>query len=87
MLDKDKLGPIHGPIVTPYAADQSADHAKLRHLAMFLVEKKMADTLILSGTTGEFHTQTLSQARTIAGGADCRSWPTGRQRTTAGGNP
>jgi ribose transport system substrate-binding protein len=34
MLDKDKLGPIHVPIVTPYAADQSVDHAKLRHLSV-----------------------------------------------------
>jgi 4-hydroxy-tetrahydrodipicolinate synthase len=61
MLDKDKFGPIHVPIVTPFATDQSVDHAKLKHLAMFLVEKKMADTLILSGTTGEFHTQTFDE--------------------------
>jgi ribose transport system substrate-binding protein len=88
MLDKDKLGPIHVPIVTPYAVDQSVDHARLRHLATFLVEKKMADTLILSGTTGEFHTQTFDervaifetvkdavggQVPLVAGGADCRS--------------
>jgi 4-hydroxy-tetrahydrodipicolinate synthase len=61
MLDEDKFGPIHVPIVTPYAADQSVDHAKLRQLATFLVEKKMADTLVLSGTTGEFHTQTFDE--------------------------
>src|SRR5271165_3849915 len=61
MFDKNKLGPILVPIVTPYAADQSVDHAKLKSLATFLVQKKMADTLILSGTTGEFHTQTFDE--------------------------
>jgi hypothetical protein len=33
MLDKDKFGPIYVPIVTPYAANQIVDHAKLRDLA------------------------------------------------------
>jgi 4-hydroxy-tetrahydrodipicolinate synthase len=61
MFDKAKYGRILVPLLTPYAADQSVDHAALKNLATYLVDKKMADTLILSGTTGEFHTQTFAE--------------------------
>ena len=61
MFNKDTYGRILIPIVTPYAADQSVDHGKLAALAQYLVDKKRADTVILSGTTGEFHTQTFEE--------------------------
>jgi 4-hydroxy-tetrahydrodipicolinate synthase len=48
-------------VLTPYAADQSVDHLALKQLANYLVDKNMADSLILSGTTGEFHTQTFAE--------------------------
>ncbi|MFV0332638.1 MAG: dihydrodipicolinate synthase family protein, partial [Tropicimonas sp.] len=61
MYDKDKYGRILIPLVTPYAADQSVDHGLLAGLAEYLVEKGLPDTLILSGTTGEFHTQSFAE--------------------------
>ena len=61
MYDKKKFGHILIPIVTPYAKDQSVDHGLLAALATHLVDTGRADTLILSGTTGEFHTQTFAE--------------------------
>lgn len=61
MYDKEKYGRILIPLVTPYAKDQSVDHAKLAALATYLVDRGRADTLILSGTTGEFHTQRFAE--------------------------
>lgn len=61
MFNKDKYGRILVPMLTPFAADQSVDYAKCRSLATYLVEKKMGDTLILSGTTGEFHSQSFAE--------------------------
>lgn len=61
MFDKEKYGRILVPLVTPYAQDQSVDHAKLAALAEHLVARNLADTLILSGTTGEFHTQSFAE--------------------------
>ncbi len=61
MFDKTRYGRILVPLLTPYAADQSVDHAALKKLAVHLVEKKLADSLVLSGTTGEFHTQRFEE--------------------------
>ena len=61
MFDKAKYGRILVPILTPYAADQSVDHVALKGLATYLLDNKMADSLILSGTTGEFHTQLFAE--------------------------
>jgi 4-hydroxy-tetrahydrodipicolinate synthase len=61
MFDKTKYGRILVPILTPFAADQSVDHAALKGLATYLVDNKMADSLVLSGTTGEFHTQLFAE--------------------------
>jgi len=61
MFNKDTYGRILLPLVTPYAEDQSVDHGKLAALATYIIEKNRADSLILSGTTGEFHTQTFAE--------------------------
>lgn len=61
MFDKARYGRILVPILTPYAADQSVDHVALKNLATYLIDNKMADLLVLSGTTGEFHTQLFAE--------------------------
>ncbi len=61
MFDKAKYGRILVPILTPYAADQSVDHTALKKLAVHLVDNKLCDSLVLSGTTGEFHTQRFEE--------------------------
>lgn len=48
-------------MVTPFKEDQSVDYEKAKQLARYLVEKKKGDCLILSGTTGEFHTMTFDE--------------------------
>jgi 4-hydroxy-tetrahydrodipicolinate synthase len=60
-FDKNVYGRILIPMVTPFAEDQSVDYAKAVALANFLIDRKKGDTLILSGTTGEFHTQTFDE--------------------------
>jgi 4-hydroxy-tetrahydrodipicolinate synthase len=59
--DKEKYGKILIPMVTPFKEDQSVDYGKAEALARHLVDSGNADTLILSGTTGEFHTQTFEE--------------------------
>jgi 4-hydroxy-tetrahydrodipicolinate synthase len=61
MFKKETYGRILIPMVTPFADDQSVDYAKAKKLAKYLVEAKKGDTLILSGTTGEFHSQTFDE--------------------------
>jgi 4-hydroxy-tetrahydrodipicolinate synthase len=61
MFRKETYGKILIPMVTPFAEDQSVDYAKAKKLAKYLVEAKKGDTLILSGTTGEFHSQTFDE--------------------------
>ena len=60
-FDKEKYGKILVPMVTPFAEDQSVDYGKAEKLAEYLIEKKKCDTLILSGTTGEFFTMNYEE--------------------------
>jgi 4-hydroxy-tetrahydrodipicolinate synthase len=59
--DRERYGKILIPMVTPFKEDQDVDYGKAEALAGFLVGSGNADTLILSGTTGEFHTQTFEE--------------------------
>jgi 4-hydroxy-tetrahydrodipicolinate synthase len=61
VFNKDTYGKILIPMVTPFAENQSVDFVKARKLAQFLVDNQKGDTLILSGTTGEFHTQSFDE--------------------------
>jgi len=54
MLDKEKYGKILVPMVTPFKEDQSADYEAAVSIAEKLIEDNMADSIILSGTNGEF---------------------------------
>jgi 4-hydroxy-tetrahydrodipicolinate synthase len=55
-FNKDKYGRILIPMVTPFREDQGVDYEKAVKLAEYLITNKRGDTLILSGTTGEFFT-------------------------------
>ena len=54
MFNKERYGKILIPMVTPFKKDQSVDYDAAVSLAKKLVEDKKADSLILTGTTGEF---------------------------------
>ena len=58
---KDHYGKILIPMVTPFREDDSVDYEKAAALAEFIVQRKKGDTLVLSGTTGEFHTMNFDE--------------------------
>ena len=60
-FNRAKYGKILIPMVTPFKEDQSVDYEKAKKLSTYLVEKNKGDCLILSGTTGEFHTMSFDE--------------------------
>lgn len=60
-FNKDTYGKILIPMVTPFDEDQSVNYEKAVRLAEFIIANKKGDSLILSGTTGEFHTMTFDE--------------------------
>ena len=61
MFDKEKYGKILVPLVTPFKEDQSVDYAAAVSIAEKLIEDNMADSIILTGTTGEFFTMSFEE--------------------------
>lgn len=61
MFNKDKYGKILVPMVTPFKEDQSVDYDAAVSIAEKLIKDKMADSIILSGTTGEFFTMNFAE--------------------------
>src|SRR4030042_3445111 len=61
MFDKEKYGKILVPLVTPFKEDQSVDYDAAISIAEKLIEDNMADSIILSGTTGEFFTMSFEE--------------------------
>jgi 4-hydroxy-tetrahydrodipicolinate synthase len=60
-FNKEKYGKVLIPMLTPFKEDQSVDFEKAVALGNYLVDKKKGDCLILSGTTGEFHTMNFDE--------------------------
>ena len=61
MFDKEKYGKILTPMVTPFKENQSVDYEAAVSIAEKLVEDNKADSIILSGTTGEFFTMSFEE--------------------------
>jgi len=61
MFDKEKYGKILAPMVTPFKENQSVDYEAAASIAKKLVEDNMADTIVVSGTTGEFFTMNFEE--------------------------
>jgi len=61
MFDKEKYGKILTPLVTPFKDDQSVDYEAAVSIAEKLIEDNKADSIILSGTTGEFFTMRFEE--------------------------
>jgi len=62
MFDKEKYGKILIPMVTPFKKeDQSVDYNAAVQIAEKLVDENKADSLILTGTTGEFFSMTFDE--------------------------
>ena len=61
MFNKEKYGKILVPMVTPFKEDQSVDYEAAASIAEKLIEDKMADTIVIGGTTGEFFTMNFKE--------------------------
>jgi 4-hydroxy-tetrahydrodipicolinate synthase len=61
MFNKDKYGKILVPMVTPFKEDQSVDYEAAASIARKLVNDKLADSILLTGTTGEFFTMSFEE--------------------------
>ncbi len=61
MFDKEKYGKILTPLVTPFKEDQSVDYTAAISIAEKLIADQQADSIILSGTTGEFFTMSFEE--------------------------
>lgn len=76
MFDKSVYGRVLVPVVTPFSKDDEIDHGLLSGLVDFLITQNKADTIIISGTTGEFHFQTSAERiatfETVVNAADSR---------------
>ncbi len=56
MFDKEHFGKILVPMVTPFKENQNVDYDAAVSIAEKLIADNKADSLILTGTTGEFFT-------------------------------
>ena len=61
MFNKDKYGKILVPMITPFKEDQSVDYEAAVSVAEKLIEEKKADSIVLSGTTGEFFSMNFEE--------------------------
>lgn len=61
MFDKEKYGKILVPMVTPFKEDQSLDYEAAVSIAEKLIADQQADSIILTGTTGEFFTMSFEE--------------------------
>lgn len=61
MYNKDYYGKILVPMVTPFKEDQSVDYDAAVSIAEKLIADNKADSIILTGTTGEFFTMTFEE--------------------------
>lgn len=61
MFDKEKYGKILVPMVTPFKEDQSVDYESAVQIAERLIKDHLADSLIISGTTGEFFSMNFEE--------------------------
>ena len=61
MFEKSRFGVTLIPIVTPFGEDQEVDYDAMVSIGEKLIAEKKADTLILTGTTGEFFTMTYEE--------------------------
>lgn len=61
MFDKEKYGKILVPMVTPFKEDQSVDYEAAVQIAEKLIRDNLADSLIISGTTGEFFSMNFEE--------------------------
>ncbi|MDR1611253.1 MAG: 4-hydroxy-tetrahydrodipicolinate synthase [Planctomycetota bacterium] len=61
MFDKNVYGRVLVPMVTPFKDNQEVDYDAAVDVAALLLERGLADSLIITGTSGEFFTMTFDE--------------------------
>lgn len=62
MRDFSKFGRVLVPMITPFnKEDQSVDYQTARKVARYLKDNRLCDSIIVAGTTGEFHSLTKEE--------------------------
>ncbi len=56
-----KFGRLLLPLVTSFKENLEVDYEKTRKVASYVIEKNYCDSLIVSGTTGEFHSLSFEE--------------------------
>lgn len=56
-----KLGRVLVPMITPFKEDFSVDYQLARKVARYILDNKYCDSIIVAGTTGEFHSLSLNE--------------------------
>jgi Dihydrodipicolinate synthase/N-acetylneuraminate lyase len=49
------LGRVSVPLVTPFHEDETVNHEALARLVDFVITRNFCDSIIVTGTTGEFY--------------------------------
>jgi 4-hydroxy-tetrahydrodipicolinate synthase len=65
VFKREDYGIVLAPMVTPFKQNQQVDYDAAVKVGEKLIEDGKADSIILSGTTGEFHTQTFDERVTL----------------------
>jgi len=68
-MTKGKLTGILPPLVTPFTADEAVDERALRADVRYMIETAHVHGLVVGGSTGEGHTLTTDELRTVVGAA------------------
>lgn len=58
---KERYGRILIPLLTPFCEDGSVDYERTAALAEFIIDQKKGDSLVLSGSTGEFYAMSFDE--------------------------
>lgn len=66
---KSRLSGIVPPVVTPFTSNEDVDEAALRADVRYMVEQAGVHGIVVGGSTGEGHTLTTDELRTVVGAA------------------
>ncbi|PLV59049.1 4-hydroxy-tetrahydrodipicolinate synthase [Thermotoga sp. KOL6] len=57
----EKFGRVLLPLITVFKEDQSIDYKTTRKVARYVIERGFCDSIIVSGTTGEFYAMSVDE--------------------------
>ena len=57
----NKFGKILLPLITPFDNNEEVNYSAFKQLINYVIDKNFCDTIVVSGTTGEFNTLTFDE--------------------------